>query len=76
MYVDNANHGHAMCLIIVDPLRKVGHVVNLNESINVQLHFVNICLDQLLYALFSQASHEQAHQRHTCENYNNMAVDV
>jgi hypothetical protein len=44
--IDDPYHGHPVALVSVNPLGEVGHVVHLYKGVDVQLHLVDVGLNQ------------------------------
>jgi len=53
VYVDNTNHCHSVGLVVVDSLREIGHVVDLDQCVNIYLHFVDAGLNKVLNSILS-----------------------
>lgn len=76
VYVDDSDHGHAVGLIIVDALGEVGHVMHLDQGVDIELNLVNVGLHELLYSLFPEIFDKQTHQGYAREDDNDVTVDV
>jgi hypothetical protein len=73
--VHYTDHSHALGLILLNTLGEICHVVNLNESVYVQLQFVYVSLHKVLYTFFSKVHHKITDQGHTQENNDNVSID-
>ncbi len=45
VHVDDSNHGGAVARLAVHSIRKITHVVDLNECLDIYLQFVHVLLD-------------------------------
>lgn len=57
MHVDYSYHDGAVARLAVDTIRKIAHVVDLNECLDIDLQFIDVLLDKLFDSSLSEVAH-------------------
>ena len=76
MQIDHANHGHPLLLIPVDSSWEIGHLVDLDQRINISIKLVDVRLHQNLNPVLSQTSYEEYNDWEAHEDNYNVPIDI